>query len=246
LSYLAFLGVFIAPPLLLLAVAPGRPRVPRLGIALLALPLIALVYTTPWDNYLVARGVWGYGSGRVLGTIGYVPVEEYLFMLAQPLLAVGWLARCRLHEAPPGTAERGPLPFLRARTAGTVVWLCIAVVGALLLAHEPTRYLGLILAWAAPVLAAQWWFTGDVPLQRSWRYASAVVVPVLYLWLTDAIAIRLGTWSISERYTTGIAPLGLPVEEMTFFLVTHLLSVHGALLLLEPRRLARGAARVRA
>ena len=36
---------------------------------------------------LVFREVWGYPPGRVLATIGYVPVEEYMFFLLQPLLA---------------------------------------------------------------------------------------------------------------------------------------------------------------
>jgi len=31
--------------------------------------LLALVYTTPWDNYLIWRDVWHYGTDRVVGTI---------------------------------------------------------------------------------------------------------------------------------------------------------------------------------
>jgi len=49
------------------------------------------VYTTPWDNYLIWRDVWHYGTDRVVGTIGYVPVEEYLFFLLQPILTGFWL-----------------------------------------------------------------------------------------------------------------------------------------------------------
>lgn len=245
-TYLHFLAVFIAPPLLLLALAPGRPHVPRLRFTLLGLPLVALAWTTPWDNYLVATGVWGYGDARVIGTIGYVPIEEYLFMLAQPLLAILWLTRLRLHEAREPEEPADPSVAF-TRVAGAAFWLLVALAGALLLGEARTRYLGLILAWAAPVLSLQWWFTGDVVLTRSSRYAVAVLVPVLYLWLADGIAIHLGIWRISEQYTVGLSPAGLPIEEMTFFLVSHLLSVHGALLLLEPGRLAalfgNGAAR---
>ena len=88
-SYLAFLLVFIVPPLLVLAWTQRRrlraihPRARRF---LVLMAVIALVYTTPWDNYLIWRGVWSYGGDRVVGTIGYVPVEEYLFFLLQPLL----------------------------------------------------------------------------------------------------------------------------------------------------------------
>lgn len=230
-TYLAFLAIFVAPPLLALALAARKLRTPRFALAAVALPLIALAYTTPWDNYLVATGVWAYGDGRVIGTIGYVPVEEYLFMMAQSLAGVLWLVRCRLHEVPVAHAPA-------ARALGAGLWLMVALTGALLLGRESTRYLGLIVAWAAPVLAIQWWFTGDVAVAAFRRYALVVAVPVLYLWLADAIAIRSGAWSISERFTVGVAPFGLPVEEMTFFLLTHLLSVHGALLLLQPARFA--------
>jgi lycopene beta-cyclase len=57
--------------------------------------LIALVYTTPWDNYLVATGVWHYDPKLVLNiTIGYVPIEEYSFFVLQTFLTgafVYWL-----------------------------------------------------------------------------------------------------------------------------------------------------------
>lgn len=230
-TYLQFLLLFILPPLAALLLLPPRRFDRRARVALLALPLIALAYTTPWDNYLVASGIWGYGADRVLGTIGWVPVEEYLFFLLQPLLGVAWLLRWRLHEAAP--AERSI-----ARAAGAGLWLLVAVAGVLALGRESTRYLGLILAWAAPVVALQWWFTGDVVGRSPLRYLAVVAGPVLYLWLADAIAIRAGIWHISERFTIGVAPFGLPVEEMTFFLVTHLLSVHGALLFLQPARFA--------
>ena len=55
--------------------------------------LIALIYTTPWDNYLVATNVWWYDPALVTGiTLGWVPIEEYTFFILQPILAGLWLA----------------------------------------------------------------------------------------------------------------------------------------------------------
>ena len=54
---------------------------------ILVLSLIALVYTTPWDNYLIFRGVWTYPPDAVVGKLGYVPLEEYGFMILQTWLA---------------------------------------------------------------------------------------------------------------------------------------------------------------
>ncbi|MEJ2288134.1 MAG: lycopene cyclase domain-containing protein [Deinococcales bacterium] len=74
-TYLQVHLLFVVPPLLALLAAhrlvpAAAPR--RLGVALAAMVGIALVYTTPWDNYLVARGVWSYPPGRVWFALGYV------------------------------------------------------------------------------------------------------------------------------------------------------------------------------
>lgn len=45
----------------------------------------------------------------------------------------------------------------------------------------------------------------------------------------------LGIWSISERYSLGIDPLGLPIEEAVFFLVTNWMVVPGVALLLPDK-----------
>jgi lycopene cyclase domain-containing protein len=68
-----------------------------------------------------------------------------------------------------------------------------------------------------------------------WAYrhvlGPAVALSTLYLWMADAIAIRNQIWTISDAYTFGIEPFGLPIEEATFFLMTNLLVVQGLLLL---------------
>ena len=58
-TYLQFHLYFILPPLILLAWGSRRPLEavhPRAKLFLVAITVIALVYTTPWDNYLVWRG----------------------------------------------------------------------------------------------------------------------------------------------------------------------------------------------
>lgn len=229
-TYLTFHLVFILPPLLLLGLLspPWGGRV----WAYLLMPLIALLYTTPWDNYLVYRGVWGYPEERVLLRIGYVPLEEYLFFLLQPLLAGALLHR--LAGAPPPPA-RG-----LARVAGGGAFLLLTALGVLLLAlGERWLYLGLILAYFSPVFLLQWAFGGDI--LWAWRRALllGVLLPTVYLWGADLFAIRDGIWRIADGYTTGLKPLGLPVEEMLFFLWTNLAVVQGLLLAWHPEALKR-------
>lgn len=244
-SYLQFHLVFIVPPLLLLlplAVRRGRVLGPRARWALPAVAAIAFLWTTPWDNYLVRRGVWWYGADRVLGTMGWVPVEEYAFFILQPLLTGAWTyVLLASQEVKSVDDRRAP------RVAGTVAWTAAALAGAFGLRVDAGVYAGLIVVWAAPVLAAQWWFVAPAVLGMSRTFVLAAGVPTFYLWIADRHAIAQGIWSISPRYTTGLHLSGLPVEEALFFLVTNLLVVQGLLLFLAPERhrAEPAAARVR-
>lgn len=231
-SYFVFHLIFTLPPILLLALLQRQPLAgiggQRAWLALPLIALMALVYTTPWDNYLIWRNVWHYGSDRVVGTIGYVPIEEYLFFLLQPIFTGLWLYWLLAHKGDPIPQEHSPM----VRTIGTVFWVVLSLAGALMLQWNPGVYLGLILVWAGPILALQWVVGGTHLWATRHTWFNATLVPTLYLWLADRIAIGQGIWSISDKYTTGLHLFGLPFEEATFFLVTNLLVVQGLLLFL--------------
>ena len=101
--YLIFLVYFLLAPIILLSLLAlwdqkrGKSLPPALqGHSLLkmlgVLIVIALVYTTPWDNYLVATRVWWYNPELVMGiTLGWVPLEEYFFFALQPIMIGLWL-----------------------------------------------------------------------------------------------------------------------------------------------------------
>jgi hypothetical protein len=55
-------------------------------------------------------------------------------------------------------------------------------------------------------------------------------VPAVYFWIVDRIAIGMGTWYLSSELTTGVAVLGLPIEEMLFFTSANLMTVNGLVL----------------
>jgi len=236
-TYFVFHLLFVVPPLLgLLAYHRFRrqaaaPR--RLGGALAAMAVIALIYTTPWDNLLVARGVWSYPPGRVWFALGYVPIEEYLFFVLQTLLTGLWLAAL-WPAAPPSAGARGPRAGA-VRTTGALAFGAVAALGALLLAFPKGLYLGLVLVWAGPVLALQWGFGGDL-LVRRWRLLLVAALPVtIYLSLADRFALARGIWAISPAATTGIHLGGLPLEEGAFFLATNLMITLGLTLVLDER-----------
>lgn len=84
-SYLEFHLLFNLPLLLLLAfLARRRIRVIHLKWVGLIL-LIVLAFTYPWDSSAVARGIWGFGEGRVALWVGNLPVEEVLFFFLEAI-----------------------------------------------------------------------------------------------------------------------------------------------------------------
>jgi lycopene cyclase domain-containing protein len=242
LTYLEFHALFVAPPVAALAAVGLRRRSVRradptteatptvfgvnaraVGVAVLA--LAAFVYTTPWDNYLIARGVWGYGEGTVLVRFGFAPFGEYLFFVAQTVLTALWV-----YTVGVGVSDLDIDAGQRALGVGAGGVVTLA--GWYLAATDAGLYLGSLLIWAGPVLALQWGFGWPYLVRHGRAVALGVGVPTLYLWVADTYAIQQGVWFLSDRYTLGIAlpGLGLPIEEAVFFLVTNVFVVQGLVL----------------
>ena len=234
-TYWDFHLAFILPAIVALLVVCRQTTGPRPPQALLGFGLIAgvaLLYTAPWDNYLIARGVWSYPPDRVSESwrIGRVPVEECGFFVFQPVLTGLCLVYFLRTDGKRRWLQTLPRRWL-PRIAGGTLALSVAGVGALSLAAGGRRlYLGLILVWGAPPLALHWLYGGDI-LWRSRRVlGTSLAAATFYLWAADRVAIGLQIWSVSPLYATGWNLLGLPVEEAVFFLVTNLLVLQGLLL----------------
>jgi len=244
-TYGQFLIVFLMIPIAALAWTMRRNLSWREGRWLALLMLIALVYTTPWDNYLVASRVWWYDPALATGiTLGWVPVEEYTFFLLQPLMTGLWVLFVNRRLPPPGS---NPYPNrLRAiiTTASGVIWA--AGIAALAMGGQQATYLSLIVVWAAPPIALQQAFGADILWGERRRVLWGLIPPTLYLSAADAIAIGAGTWTINPEQSLQIYLGGvLPLEEFVFFLVTNTLVVFAIVLLLSNesyRRLPRQAA----
>ncbi len=260
-TYFGFLIRFIGIPLAVLAALTWRDR--RQGralrpgldnqpgwLALAAHVLAAVAWTTPWDNYLVATGVWYYSPALVAGpTLGWVPIEEYTFFVVQTLLTGSWLLW--LARRVPMAPNRVPSPswsrlrWIAASVAG-IIWA--AAVSLLLSGWRPGAYLGLELGWMLPPIILQLIVGADALWRQRRLVATALLPPVLYLCVADALAIGSGTWTIAPSHSTGVMVAGvLPVEELVFFWLTNTLVVFGMILLLaaNPQEVHRQIATLR-
>lgn len=243
-TYFGVLIRYVLPPLLSLAAgwliymlrwrgyAGKLERLTPLAISVHV--LLALAYTSPWDNYLVARRVWWYDPQLVSGIrLGWVPIEEYIFFVMQTLLTGSWMV-CLLRWRWRSRLEFANHAGIRRAAAVVVFMLWLFALGTLAAGWQPLTYLMLILAWALIPLGLQLAFGADL-LWANWRFLiAAILPPTLYLWWVDTLAIRHGTWTIHPQQTTGIMLGILPIEEMLFFLVTNMMIVFGLTLVLSP------------
>lgn len=235
-TYLEFHFLFTLPLAILLGLLarrklglPEAPLLTRLSIPCIV--LVAVLYTTPWDASMIAKGVWGYGEGVVSITGWGIPAGEYAFFVIQTCLT-GFLLHLLIPRLGKSLGRQGPgnLGEQQARWAGIGICLQLFLFGVLCVTHAPTFYFGSILVWCAPILLLQWAIGGH----HLWRVRGlllvAVMLPTLYLWVLDWMAVRMGLWHFSSELTTGLAFLGLPLEEMLFFLVANVMVVQGILL----------------
>lgn len=195
--------------------------------------LIALIYTTPWDNYLVATGVWYYNPDLVTGIVfGHVPVEEYTFFVVETILAGLWWWFLARRLSPPSSSFQPNKKIIQITSVLlVVVWMIFTYL--FFFGDEKWTYLSIILFWALPAILPQLLFGADI----LWHYRKlvfwAIMVPGTYLSLMDIVALSDTTWSISKSQTTGILFFGiLPLEEVVFFFITNVLITFGMTLLL--------------
>ena len=172
-TYFGFLLRFLVIPIILfigiILYSERRGRKPFItlrswsGWSAIALHvLIAVIYTTPWDNYLVATKVWWYDPNLVTGiTFGWVPIEEYTFFVLQPIMTGLWLLMLTRYL----DFNRDPLPSApksRAWVLGGlgIAWLIsIMILGG---GWQPGTYLALELSWAIPPIALQVYFGWEI------------------------------------------------------------------------------------
>jgi len=241
-SYLSFLLIFVGGPAFILSLtAWWRFRTNNqtslliwhcLGTLILA--VVAFTWTTPWDNYIVARGVWSYDATRVIGTVGYVPLEEYLFFILMPILNSAFFAltflKTDIYRANFQTKQTLPRIFV------SILTLIVVIVATRLSSIDSFTYLATTLIWFTPPLWIQWVFDPTLLRKALLAVLTTTLVPAIYLSSADALAIHQGIWTIHPKTRTGWEIGNLPFEEAFFFFITSLLLAQGLALWHSLRR----------
>ncbi|KAL9584448.1 MAG: hypothetical protein Q9212_002114 [Teloschistes hypoglaucus] len=196
----------------------------------------AVVSTIPWDSYLIHRRIWTYPADVIVGpTLLRIPAEEIFFFIIQTY-NTSLLYICTSKATFHPIYLRGEKllhdgrRLRKWRNVGVGIFGAAILLGAWLIRDNGRGvYLGLIIVWAGPFILMLWSLAYqlilNLPLSNT---LLPIIVPTLYLWIVDTLALRRGTWVIESGTKIGwhLWP-GLDIEEAIFFLLTNVLIVLG-------------------
>ncbi len=82
-----------------------------------------------------------------------------------------------------------------------------------------THYLYLLINIFTVAFPIAWSFEPNMHFVSKWKFVwPAILVVAVLLIIWDLYFVSIGVWGFSERYITGYFILGLPLEELLFFL----------------------------
>lgn len=234
-TYWGFHAVFTLPLLLAGAVwADLRAWGVAQWAVTAAILAVVMVFTSPWDNYAVARGIWGFDQRRIWKRVFWLPVEEYAFFVIQSL-QVAFFTEGLLRRWPTKVSSLEPWPWLLPVGGAVllVTWLIVGFLGRRIGTESRWHYAWHLLFWFLPVIFGQWLVGAHI----FWPRLAFILLPTLIIgtWLTwaDYRAVRQGIWFFDEKQITGWKLAGvLPWEEIAFFYVTSLVIAQTWVLLL--------------
>lgn len=237
-TYLKFHAIFNFPLLIILSALNFLVAPWTTGelFALFTVLVIVMIFTTPWDNFAAKWGIWGFPRNRVLGWVGYLPIEEYLFFLLQSmnvmlltrwlLLEFGW--RTNIES---GFADMSPMAVIDILIIWAAAWLLVWLRPPKPASHYAVH----LLFWFLPVICLLWAVAPDVMASHEGLLFLIFIVMGTYYTLADVVAVKEGTWHFDEKQITGHKLGGiLPWEEAAFFYLTSLLVAQSYLILLPP------------
>lgn len=227
LTYIGFHLRYTFPVIGLLAVLT-RPFINRKEIfKIVFISIMALTYTTPWDNYMIYNKAWTFPPERVIAYIGYVPIEEYMFFVIQTVLSSLWALLCVRWSTPCLNFNYNQKSYLLIRWVPIIFLSIVTVVGYVIaVPGKDTFYLGCVFWWVCPVIMFLWYGTGNYFVKKIMPSSFAIIVSTLYLSWIDKIALKAKVWQINETTSLQISMVeDLPFEEAFFFLVSNFLVI---------------------
>lgn len=137
---------------------------------------------TPWDSYLIHRGIWTYPPDAIVGLLLFsIPFEELFFFVIQtyttsllyllitkPVLHSPYLSRNEVETA----RNRHTKWLVRPRVwiTGQMVPGLLSLMGMIMI-YDGGRgiYMGLILIWVGPIILLLWYSQSRRMIASEWK-----------------------------------------------------------------------------
>jgi len=195
-----------------------------------------VLFTFPWDNWAVKRGVWDFPDDRIWFRVAALPIEEVSFFVIQTL-QVGLVTSALIALYP--TNSRQDVTFnntaLLLIGASMISWLMLGFASRAFRRSNPRfTYAWHLLYWFVPIIVIQWMFGWPVLLPRWYAIVFPAVVIGTLLTVADVWAVKRGIWFFDFSLVSSSRRLWnvLPWEEAAFFYCTSILVAQSTLLFL--------------
>ena len=215
--YLEFVFTFLLIPAIVL-IFFIKKRTQRDTLGLIIHLIIAVLYTVPWDNYLIKNGIWYYDDKLITDTIFLIPIGEYLFILLQTTLICLTVS--------PATFSYNKNTCFKYSSKGLYIGLIFFLAGIVLMFCTNSIYLSLILLWASVPFTVQLSIGLNVLKDNISVISKYCFLFTIYFSIIDSYALGK-IWFIAERTSLGINIGNIPIEEIIFFCCTSLFVLNG-------------------
>jgi 15-cis-phytoene synthase/lycopene beta-cyclase len=194
---------------------------------------IAVLATIPWDSYLVVNNVWTYPDDAVTGLkLFRIPVEELFFFCIQTYtttLIYLLVNKSTVHVAylvEINDSARAKIKNLRIAGAIGAVVMARGIYKAAELVQIGGKgtYMGLLGVWAGPFLLLLWLVSYRHILSLPMRNTLVpALLPTVYLWGVDTLALQRGTWAITPGTKLNYQPWPhMDIEYVHLFYSPHI------------------------
>jgi lycopene cyclase domain-containing protein len=162
------LHVFLIVPEIWMRFTPRQPlqwaseTVRKVGfLTTIPLAIAAVLFSSCWDNFIFSKGVFTFDQGSMIGTLGAMPIEEWIWFVDHTTLAsIATVSLMRPRSAADIVARLASGPRPRGARDYAVAAACLAISAAgIACVCGPDQHLlllGVVAAFMPPVLALQW------------------------------------------------------------------------------------------
>ena len=214
-NYLQFVFIFLFLPAVIIFFKFPFDSIKVRGLIIHS--VIALIYTVPWDSYLIYSKIWYYDINLITDTFLLIPIGEYFFITLQTAIICSVIS--------PKKFDYEEVSF-KFSFIGIFLALILFITGIILFQFAKAKYLALILMWASFPLGVQYSFGANILLFNISIITKYLLIFSIYFSFIDTIALDR-IWFISESTSLGLKIANLPIEEIAFFCFTSLFLIQG-------------------